>query len=145
MAQASISVVDTIVELPLPCGQSHGAPYVGGCKSPWSQRPRPLDFIGSSYAARAVSTRPQTAHSNVCKPTPGRAGSILASLISALHFGQAGRPNATGEMKDDSGRDWGMVLPPRLGRKRNTFCHRECPGGGAVVVQIYAAGISNAS
>jgi len=25
MAQASISVVDTIVELPLPCGQSHCA------------------------------------------------------------------------------------------------------------------------
>ena len=33
-----------------------GEPYFGGCKSPCSQRPRPLDFMGSSYAARVLST-----------------------------------------------------------------------------------------
>jgi len=33
-----------------------GGPYVGACKSPCSQRPRPLDFMGSSYAARVFST-----------------------------------------------------------------------------------------
>ena len=31
-----------------------------------------------------------------------------------MHFGQAGRPKATGEMKDDRGRDGGMVLPPSI-------------------------------
>jgi hypothetical protein len=33
-----------------------GRPYFGGCKSPRSQRPRPLDFMGSSCAAKVLST-----------------------------------------------------------------------------------------
>jgi len=86
-------------------------PYFGGCKSPWSQRPRPLDFMGSSYAARVLSTWLQMAHSNVCRSTPARAGSILASIIAALHFGQAGRSNAPNGMADAGHWDRDMMLP----------------------------------
>ena len=32
---------------------------------------------------------------------PARAGSILASIIGALHFGQAGRPIAANGMADE--------------------------------------------
>src|SRR3977135_3787886 len=45
------------------------------------QRPRPLDLIGSSYAARVLCTQLQIAHSNVCKSTPGHARSILTNII----------------------------------------------------------------
>jgi len=41
------------------------------------------------------------AHSNVCKSTPrAPAGSMLTSIIGALHFGQAGRPIAANGMTD---------------------------------------------
>jgi len=100
-----------------------GAPYLAGCKSPWSQRPRALDFMGSSYAARVWCPWLQIAHSNVCKSTPGRASSILTSIIGALHFGQAGRSIATNGMTDDRRWDWGMMLPSNR-RERNTLCHR---------------------
>jgi hypothetical protein len=48
-----------------------------------------------------LSTLLQIAHSNVCKSQPARTGSILASIIGALHFGQAGRSIATNGMTDD--------------------------------------------
>jgi hypothetical protein len=35
---------------------AHFGFYLGGCKSPRSQRPRSLECIGSSYAASVVST-----------------------------------------------------------------------------------------
>jgi hypothetical protein len=38
-----------------------------------------------------VCIRGKVAHSNVCKSTPACAGSMLASIIAALHLGQAGR------------------------------------------------------
>ena len=78
-----------------------GTAYFGARRSPCSQRPRPLDFIGSSYTARVFCTRLQIAHSNVCKSTPGRASSIQTSIIGALHLGQAGRSIATNGMTDD--------------------------------------------
>jgi hypothetical protein len=44
-----------------------------------------LDFMGSSYATRVLSSSAdQIAHSNVCKSRPACAGSILASIIWAL-------------------------------------------------------------
>src|SRR6266851_9057707 len=84
--------------------------------------------MGSSYAARVLSTRLQTAHSNVCKSMPrARAGSMLTSIIWALHLGQAGRPIAANGMTDDRCWDWGMMLPSNR-RERNTLCHRYMPG-----------------
>jgi len=56
-----------------------------------------------------------TAHSNACKSTPARTGVMLASLIEALHFGQAGRSIAANGMTDDSGWGWGMMLPLTIG------------------------------
>src|SRR5258708_13201302 len=72
--------------------------------------------MGSSYATRVLSSRLQIAHSNVCKSTPARTGSILASIIGALHFGQAGRSIATNGMTDDRRLDCGMMLPSNGGR-----------------------------
>ena len=41
---------------------------------------------------------------NICKSTSeARAGSMLTSIISALHRGQAGRPIAANGMTDDRG------------------------------------------
>ena len=45
----------------------------------------------------------QIAHSNACKSTPARTGVTLASLIEALHLGQAGRSIAANGMTDDGG------------------------------------------
>ena len=53
----------------------------------------------------------QTAHSNVYKSTPARAGSMLINIILALHFGQAGRSNGADGTADDRAWDWVMVLP----------------------------------
>jgi len=101
-----------------------GRPYFGEGKSPWSQRPRPLDFMGSSNAAKLVSTWLQTAHSNVCKSTlRARAGSMLTSIMWALRFGQAGRSIAANGMTDERRWDWGMMLPSNR-RERNTLFHR---------------------
>src|SRR6266436_7026609 len=110
------------------CGQFYGPPQFKYYKirrfTParltWVS-PRPLDFIGSSYAARVLCTRLQIAHSNVCKSTPGRASAILTSIIGALHFGQAGRSSATNGMTDDRRLDWGMMLTSNR-RERNTLC-----------------------
>jgi hypothetical protein len=62
----------------------------------------------------------QTAHSNVCKSTPrARAGSMLTSIIWALHFGQAGRSIAANGMTDDRPCDWGMMLPSKAAYDRS--------------------------
>jgi len=50
------------------------------------------------------------AHSNVCKSTPARAGSMLASIIGTLHFGQAGRSIAANGMTEDGRSDCGMIV-----------------------------------
>ena len=87
----------------------------------------------------------QTAHSNVCKSTPARAGSMLINIILALHFGQAGRSNGADGTADDRRWGWVMVLPFTKRREHNTLGHRYCPGRGPAMEQVYAAGNSAAS
>lgn len=71
-----------------------------------------------------------TAHSNVCKSTPARAGSMLINIILALHFGQAGRSNGADGTADERRWDWVMVLPFAKRREHNTLSHQYCPGHG---------------
>jgi hypothetical protein len=83
--------------------------------------------MGSSYAARASRISLQTAHPNVCKSTTrARVGSMLTSIIAALHFGQAGRSIAANGTTDETG----DMRAPSNWREHNTLCHRWMPMWG---------------
>ena len=83
----------------------------------------------------------QTAHLNVCKSTSkARAGSMLMSIISALHRGQAGRPIAANGMTDDRGLRLGHDASLDIGGSTTLSVTGNALGGGAVIIQVCASG-----
>jgi hypothetical protein len=112
VARASISVVANIAELVGNFyGASHFKEFTKSAGSRWRALLRwvqiALKPASKTLGFHGVFIRGEglkyviADSSNVCQSMPARAGSILASIIGALHIGQAGRSIATNGMTDD--------------------------------------------
>jgi hypothetical protein len=77
-----------------------GWPYSSGANRPEASVQRPLDLIGSSYAANKHLIA-DSAFERMKSTTQACTDSMLTSIIWAPHLGQAARSIATNGMSDD--------------------------------------------